>query len=402
MRLFFGGQAVSLVGTWMQSVALQWLVWRTTGSEAALGTVAFLSQIPVLILGAWGGSIADRLPRRKLVIATQTAAALQAFAMAAVTFSGVVRPLHVYLLAAMLGVIWSFDIPARQALLADMAGEEFGNAIALNSSVVNGARLIGPALAGAIVAALGEGLCFFLNGVSYLAIIFSLFLMRFPPQPPAASRKGHLREGLRYALETPHARALLLMLSITSIFGMGYLALMPVFADKVLGGGAGRMGWLLASSGVGALLGATTLLRMRGLAGLGRRVAWGSTMFAVGVIGFALSKNVWLSEGALGLTGFGFMLQLASTNTLLQGLAPPAFRGRIMGVFSSMFVGSAPLGALASGWLAERMGAPRTALIGGAITLAASGVFHLALPGLRKIVLRDFPVQFAPQPESAV
>ena len=279
MRLFFGGQAVSLVGTWMQNVAQSWLVWRITHSEAALGLVGFLSQIPVLLVGPFGGSAADRMPRRKLVIATQSAFALQALALAAVTLTGTVRPAWIYALAAFQGLIYAFDIPARQSLLADMAGAEFGNAIALNSSIVNGARMVGPAVAGAIVATLGEGLCFLGNGLSYLAIISTLFLMRFvEPRREPVSTRGHLREGLEYAVRTPHFRTLLLLVGVSSVFGGPYVALMPAFANRVLGGEAGMLGWLFAASGLGALLGAASLLRRKGLPGLGRRAAWGATI----------------------------------------------------------------------------------------------------------------------------
>lgn len=406
MRLFFGGQAVSLVGTWMQNVAQSWLVWRLTHSEAALGVAGFLSQIPVLLVGPIGGSAADRAPRRKLVIVTQSVFALQAFALAAVTLTGRVNVGWIYALAALQGLTYAFDIPARQSLLADMAGAEFGNAIALNSSIVNGARMIGPAVAGAIVAALGEGLCFLGNGVSYLAIIWTLFLMRFvEPKREHVGGRGHLREGLAYASRTAHIRALLLLVGASSVFGSPYIALMPSFASKVLGGGPGLLGWLFAASGLGALVGAASLLRRKGLIGLGRRVAWGSTLFGVGLVAFSASPHPSLSMAALVLVGAGWMLQLAATNTLLQGLAPPELRGRVMGLYSSMFVGAAPLGTLAAGWLATRFGPQRAMAAGAAVVLCASLAFHLALPGLRRIAVRDFPQHFAPErapePESA-
>jgi len=395
LRLFFAGQCVSLVGTWMQSVAMQWLVWRLTRSPAALGAVAFLGQFPVALLGAVGGAVADRYHRRAVVFTTQALATAQACALAAVTLLGLVRADNawvIYALAAALGTINAFDIPARQALLADMGEEDLGNAIALNSSIVNGTRLVGPAIAGLIVAAAGEGVCFLLNAVSYVGILASLAWMRFP----AAERRapsGGLTEGVRYALRTPHVRALLAALGTTSIFGLTYAALAPAFADR-LGGGARLLGLLLSAAGMGALGGAASLLRRRGIDGMGRLVTWGMTAFGVGLLGFALSPSVALSCLSLVVVGAGFMLQVASTNTLLQTLAPPELRGRVMGLFSMVFVGISPLGALAAGWAAGRMGAPVVVGVCAAVVLGGSLVLHAGLPELRRGVHRDYPGHF--------
>jgi MFS family permease len=396
LQLFFGGQVVSLIGTWMQSVALQWLVWRLTFDPRALGAVTFLGQFPVLLFGAIGGSVADRLPRRPLVIATQVGAALQAGALAAVTLAGAVTPKLVMALAAMLGIVNAFDVPARQSLLADLAESDLTNAIALNSSVVNGTRMIGPAVAGWLVAALGEGWCFFGNAVSYLAIIAGLVAMR-AKETPRQVQRGHLRAGLRYAIRTPHTRALLGLVALTSVFGLSYTALVPMFADRVLHGDARLLGTLLGAVGLGALVGAISLLRAQGLAGLGRRVAWGSSLFAGGLLLFAASRRIWLSEAALFCVGVGFMSQMASTTTLLQALAPGEMRGRVMGLYSMMFIGMTPLGALCAGWAADRIGAPRTVALGAAVVLFGSLGFHVVLPGLRRVVRRDFPALFPPQ-----
>ena len=396
LQLFFGGQVVSLVGTWMQSVALQWLVWRLTHDARALGAVTFLGQFPVFIFGAIGGSVADRWPRRRLVIATQVGAALQAGALAAITLSGHVSVGLVMGLAAVLGVVNAFDIPGRQSLLADLAEQDLANAIALNSSVVNGTRMIGPAIAGWLVALLGEGWCFFANAISYLAIIWGLFAMKVHETPREIER-GHLRAGLRYAMRTPHTRALLALVALTSMFGLSYTALVPMFADKVLRGDARLLGTLLGAVGLGALTGAISLLRSRGLRGLGRRVAWGSSVFAAGLLLFAASRRIWLSEGALFFVGVGFMSQMASTTTLLQALAPADMRGRVMGLYSMLFIGMTPIGALIAGWSAERIGAPRTVAIGAAVVLFASLGFHLVLPAIRKVVVRDYPALFPPQ-----
>jgi MFS family permease len=396
LQLFFGGQVISLVGTWMQSVALQWLVWRLTHDARALGAAAFLGQFPVFLFGAIGGSVADRWPRRRLVIATQVAAALQAGALAVVTLSGWARPALVMGLASILGIVNAFDIPARQSLLADLAESDLANAIALNSSVVNGTRMIGPAVAGWLVAALGEGWCFFANAASYVAIILGLFAMQVHETPPKVQR-GHVRAGIRYALHTPHARVLLGLVALTSVFGLSYTALVPMFADKVLGGDARLLGTLLGAVGLGALTGAISLLRADGLPGLGKRVAWGSSMFGAGLLLFAASRRIWLSEAALFCVGVGFMSQMASTTTLLQALAPPEMRGRVMGLYSTVFIGMTPLGSLAAGWAADRIGAPRTVAIGAGVVIAGSLAFHFALPTLRRVVRRDFPALFPPQ-----
>jgi len=397
LRLFFGGQVVSLVGTWMQQVALQWLVWRLTHSARLLGLIAFLSQFPVLLFGAFGGSIADRLPRRRLVIATQILCAVQATALAAVTIGGVAHAALIAALSAMLGVVNAFDIPARQALLSDLAGEDLANAIALNSSVVNGTRMIGPAIAGSLVATFGEAFCFLANALSYIGIIWSLTQLEIPEAPHARHEQGHLREGVRYAARTPHVRALLLLVGTTSLFGLSYAALMPLFAASVLHGDARTLGALLGAVGLGALAAALSLLRQQGLGGLGRRTAWGATMLAIGLLGLAGSRWVIVSQLALFLVGAGFMSQMASTNTILQSLAPAALRGRVMGLYSTLFIGMTPIGSLCAGTMAARFGAPPTVAVGALVVLGASVAFHLAIPALRRVVVRDYPSFFPPE-----
>jgi MFS family permease len=397
LRLFFAGQAVSLAGTWMQSVAQSWLVWRLTRSSEMLGLVAFLGQVPVFLFGIWAGSLADRVPRRRLVLFTQGNAIAQAVLLAVLTLSGAVQPWHVVVLAGMLGMTFAFEIPARQALLADLAGEDMPNAIALNSAVVNAARIAGPALAGVVVAAVGEGWAFALNAASFLGTYYALIVMRPPPQPPASgSRRAHVLEGLAYAGKTSHVRALLALLAVSSFFAMPYQTLLPVLSSDVLGGGAGLYGLLLACAGAGALAGAVGLLLRKGLAGLGRRVAVGATLLGAGTVALALSRDVALSAVALAAVGFGFITQMAGTMTLLQGLAPAAMRGRVMGLFSTLFVGVSPFGALAAGLAASRAGAPLTLALGGGVVLLASAAFHLALPRLRRIVLAEHPTLFPP------
>src|SRR6266508_3873269 len=385
LRLFFAGQAVSLAGTWMQSVAQAWLVWRLTRSSGMLGVVNFLGSVPVFLFGIWGGSLADRWPRRRLVLVTQANAIVQATLLAGLTLAGVVRPWHVLVLAGMLGMTYAFEIPARQALLADLAGEDMPNAIALNSSIVNAARVAGPALAGLVVASVGEGWAFALNAASFLGTYYALLVIRPPPQPPATgSQRAHVLEGIAYAGRTTHVRALLGLLAMSSFFAIPYQTLLPVLSSEFLGGGPGLYGTLLACAGSGALAGAIGLLLRKGLAGLGRRVA------------LAFSRNAVLSAAALAVLGFGFITQMAGTMTLLQGLAPAAMRGRVMGLFSTLFVGVTPFGALAAGFAASRLGAPRTLAFGGAVVLVASAAFHLALPRLRRIVLAEHPTLFPP------
>jgi MFS family permease len=385
LRLFFAGQAVSLAGTWAQSVAQGWLVWRLTGSKEMLGLVSFLSQVPVTFFGAFAGSLADRFPRRRLVLITQANAVAQAALLATVTLTGVVRPWHVLVLAAMLGMTYAFEIPARQALLADVAGEDMSNAIALNSSIVNGARAIGPALAGWLVATMGEGICFAFNALSFGGTIYALWVMKVPPQPqPVEQGTGaRLAEGIRWAWNAPHIRAILALLAVSSLLAIPYATLLPAVAAEVLGGGAGLFGLLQALAGVGAFIGAVSLLGRRGLKGLARRIGVGATCLGTGVIVIGLSSNVALSAFGLLLAGAGMISQMAGTMTLLQGLTTREMRGRLMGLFSTLFVGVAPFGALAYGSAAHRIGVPATLVIGGGLVVAASVAYHVALPGLR-------------------
>lgn len=398
LRLFFAGQCVSLVGTWMQSVAQGWLVYRLTRSTQLLGLVGFLAQLPVFLFGVWAGSLADRVPRRRIVLATQINALVQATLLAVLTLTGAIRAWMLLPLAAMLGFTYAFEIPARQSLLGDIAGEDMPNALALNSSVVNGARAFGPALAGWIVAAVGEGVCFALNAVSFLGTIYAVAVMRVPPpRPHAGSRRGHLVDGLAYAGRTPHVLALLSLVGVSSFFGLPYVTLLPVLAKDVLGGDARLLGFLQGSAGAGALVAGVSLMVRTGLRGLGRRVAVGASLLGVGLIGVSFSRAAPLSCGFLVLAGFGYLTQTAGTMTLLQGLAPPEMRGRVMGLFSMLFVGMTPFGALAGGLAAARFGVTRVIMSGALMVVAASLAFHAVLPRLRRTVLAQHPTLFPPQ-----
>ena len=386
-KLFFGGQLVSLTGTWMQSVAESWLVYRLTGSSAMLGVAAFASQAPVLLFATIGGAVADRIDRHRIIVITQTASMILPLTLAALTLTGTVRVWHVLTLASCLGVVNAFDIPARQAFIVDMVGrDDLMNAIALNSSMVNGARVVGPAVAGLLVAAVGEGWCFLLNGISYLAVIAGLLLMDVPKRPKPREQRSVLRdtiEGFRFVTQTAPVRSLLLLLGIVSVAGMPYAVLMPIFADQILHGGPRGLGLLMGATGLGALCGALSLAMRSGVRGLGRWVATSAGAFGVWLMLFSLSRTFWLSALLLVPMGFSMMVEMASSNTLIQSMVPNALRGRVMAVYSIMFMGMAPLGALLAGWVAGYIGAPKTVAIGGMICLAASAVFAAQLPAFR-------------------
>ncbi len=385
-QLFFSGQLISLIGTWMQSVAQSWLVYRLTGSALLLGAVGFASQIPVFLFAPLGGITADRVNRRYIVIATQNAAMVLAFILAALTLSHRVQVWHIFVLASLLGVVNAFDIPGRQSFLVEMVGrEDLMNAIALNSSMFNGARVIGPAIAGILVAKIGEGWCFFGNAVSYIAVIIGLLLMRVqsPVRAAMTSPLEHMMEGFRFVERTAPIKALLLLLGLVSLVGMPYVVLMPIFADQILHGGARGLGILMGATGVGALFGALTLAFREGVKGLGRWVAWCCAGFGASLVVFALSHTFWVSVLLLLPVGYAMMLQMACSNTLIQVMVPDALRGRVMAVYSMMFMGMAPIGALLGGVLADRLGAPHTVAIGGLACLLGAGWFALHLPKIR-------------------
>jgi len=385
-QLFFSGQLISLIGTWMQNVAQAWLVYRLTGSAFLLGAVGFSSQIPVLLVAPIGGITADRSNRQRLVIATQAAAMILAGILAGLTLSRRVEVWHVFVLAALLGVVNAFDIPARQSFLIDMVGREhLMNAIALNSSIFNGARVVGPAVAGILVVKIGEGACFAANAVSYIAVIAGLLLMKVecPRRSNSSSPLADIVEGFRWANSVKVIRALLLLIGLISLVGMPYTVLMPVFADRILHGGARGLGILMGATGVGALFGALTLAAKTGVKGLGRLAAWSCAGFGIGLILFSLSRWFWLSTVLLLPVGYSVMLQMASTNTLIQTMVPDQLRGRVMALYSMMFMGMAPFGALLGGALAERMGAPLTVTLGGVACLLGAIWFGRELPALR-------------------
>jgi MFS family permease len=385
-QLFFSGQLISLIGTWMQNIAQAWLVYRLTGSSVLLGAIGFCSQIPVFLLAPAGGIVADRYNRQWVVIATQTASMLLALVLAALTLSSAVRPPHIFVLAAMLGTVNAFDIPARQAFIVEMVGKpDLMNAIALNSSMFNVSRMVGPAIAGILVARIGEGWCFFGNGVSYIAVIAGLLLMRVAPRKrdSSGSPLRRLAEGFRYVAGNLPVRALLGLLGVTSLTSMPYTVLMPIFADRVLHGGAAALGNLMGATGIGALTGALLLASRRNLQGFGRVAAAAAALFGTCVAAFAFSHTYWLSLGILVVAGFSVMVQMGTTNTLIQSMVPDRLRGRVMSIYSMMFMGMAPFGSLLAGWGAYRFGSPATVAAGGAICITAAGVFTMFLPRVR-------------------
>jgi MFS family permease len=386
-QLFFSGQLISLIGTWMDNIAEAWLVYRLTGSSLLLGTVAFAGQIPVFLLAPIGGMVADRWNRQRVVIATQASSMVLAGILAVLTLTRRVTVWEVVVLAALMGAVNAFDIPARQAFLVDMVGrEDLMNGIALNSSMFNGARVIGPSIAGILVASIGEGWCFAANSISYIAVIIGLLLMhvnRAPVETMRVSPFEHIVEGFRFVWNTGPIRALLLLLGLVSLVAMPYSVLMPIFAAKILHGNARTLGVLMGATGVGALGGALTLASRTGVKGLGRWVAVACASFGTFLILFSLSRWYLLSVALLVPVGFAMMVQMASSNTLIQAMVPDRLRGRAMAVYSMMFMGMAPMGALLSGWSADHLGAQWTLAIGGVGAIVGAALFARNLPKIR-------------------
>jgi MFS family permease len=402
-QLFFSGQLISLIGTWMQNLAQAWLVYRITGSMILLGGISFCSQIPIFLFSTVGGIVADRYSRHRVVIATQSASMVLALALAALTLSHTVHIWHIFVLSALLGVVNAFDIPARQSFIVDMVGRaDLMNAIALNSSMFNASRVVGPAVAGILVAAIGEGWCFFANGISYIAVIVGLLLMRVAPHRPVTgggSPVAKIVEGFRFVIRNRPIHALLILLSIASVTGMPFTVLMPVFADRILHGGPKALGWLTGCAGMGALGAALLLASRQTLKGLSGWIATSATAFGVGLLIFALSRTFLFSALILVPVGFSLMLQMGSSNTLIQSMVPDHLRGRVMGVYSMMLMGMAPFGGLLAGVVADRFGAPTTVAIGGVICLAAAGIFWTQLPEIRVHTRRMIAVQQAASAE---
>jgi MFS family permease len=391
-RLFFAGQGISLVGTWITRVATSWLVYRLTGSAAVLGIVGFAGQIPTFLLAPFAGVWVDRWSRYRVLVVTQVLSMLQSFALAWLALAGTITVTRILLLSAFQGVINAFDTPARQAFVVEMVEDraDLPNAIALNSSMVNGARLVGPSLAGVLIAVAGEGWCFLLDGVSYVAVIVSLMMMRLARAAPRGREKRvllELRDGFRYAFGFAPIRSLLLLITLISVMGMPYTVLMPLIADQVLHGGPHTLGFLMGATGVGALAGAVYLASRRSVLGLGRVIAAAAILFGCGLIAFSLSRTLALSLVLMVVTGTGFMVELAASNTVIQTIVREEMRGRVMAFYTMAFMGTAPFGSLLAGGLAARVGAPHTILLGGGVCILGGIAFSRQLPRLRELVV---------------
>ena len=390
-RLYFAGQSISLIGTWMTRVATSWLVYRLTGSAWLLGVVGFAGQIPTFVLAPFAGVWVDRLDRRVILIWTQVLAAVQSLVMAALTLGKIVNIHEIIWLSVLQGLINAFDMPARQAFLVQMVEDrqDLGNAIALNSSMVNMARLVGPALAGIVIGAVGEGYCFLIDGVSYLAVIASLLMMQVdvaPVKKAMTSMLEQLKEGWAYVSGFPPVRTILLLFALLSLMGMPFMVLMPIFASDVLHGGPHTLGFLLGASGIGALISAGSLALRKSVRGLTSMIQISAALFGVGLILFGFSRTLVLSLLLMLIVGFGMMQGMAASNTVIQTLVDEDKRGRIMSYYTMAFVGMAPFGSLLAGALAHKVGAPRAVMITGACCVAGAAWFTSQLKAIRQVM----------------
>ncbi len=390
-RLFFSGQGISLIGTWMQQIAMSWLVYRLTNSAFLLGLIGFSSQISSLFFSPFAGVLSDRWNCRHILVVTQSLAMIQAFILAFLTLMGFVAVHHLIILSIFLGLVNAFDMPTRQAFVVEMVEkrEDLGNAIALNSFLFNGARLVGPFIAGILISILGEGMCFLINGASFLAVIIALLAMKMTPSKRDSEKTQvweGLKEGFIYAFGFPPIRSILLFLGWISLVGTANTTLMPVFARDILLGGPQTYGFLMGAIGVGAIIGAIFLASRKSVLGLGRIIMIASGIFGVGLIFFSLSHILWLSFFLLLLTGFGMMVHMASSNTILQTIVDDDKRGRVMSLYTMAFMGMAPLGSLAGGSLAVWIGAPTTLIMVGTSCLIGSSLFRKILPSLRIMI----------------
>lgn len=397
-RLFFSGQGVSLVGTWITRIATSWLVYRLTGSVLLLGLVGFAGQIPTLLFTPFTGVLVDRWDRHRILIITQIFSLLQSLTLAVLTFAGIITVLDIVVLQVLQGMINSFDTPARQTFVVEMIEDrkDLPNAIALNSSMVNGSRIIGPSIGGILIATVGEGWCFMADAISYVAVVASLLAMHVT----RAERKGkvrpileELRTGLRYVTGSRPIRTILILLALVSTMGMPYTVLMPAIATKVLHGGPNTLGYLMTASGVGALTGGLYLASRQSVLGLPRVIVFATLTFGAGLIAFSLSNKLWLSIVILPLVGAGFMIQMASTNTIVQTIVEEQLRGRVMAFYTMAFLGTAPIGSLVAGVVADRIGAAHTVTLGGAACIAGGLWFRSRLPMVRKALRPIYEAQ---------
>jgi MFS family permease len=390
-KLFVSGQSISLIGTWMTRLATSWLVYRLTGSALLLGVVGFSGQILTFLLAPFAGVWVERLDRRKLLVWTQALAGVQSLILAGLTLTKRITVDEIIALSALQGLINAFDMPGRQAFLVQMVEDkaDLGNAIALNSSMVNVARLIGPALAGLVIAGFGDGYCFLIDGISYGAVIVSLLMMRVKPlavRRATATMLVQMKEGWTYVRNFKPIRTILLLFAVVSLMGMPFMVLLPIFAAKVLHGGAHTLGFLTGASGIGALASAISLAMRRSVRGLTTMIQISAALFGVGLILFGTSHVLWLSMVMMLVVGFGMMQGLAASNTVIQTLVPEDKRGRVMSYYTMAFVGMAPFGSLLSGALAHRFGAPHTVMMTGSVCVLGSVWFTTQLKSVRDVM----------------
>jgi MFS family permease len=390
-RLFFAGQGVSLIGSWMTQIATVWLVYHLTNSAFMLGVVGFTSQIPNLLLAPFGGVLVDRFPGRRILLGTQILAMVQSLTLAALALSGAIQLWHIFVLSLLQGLINAVDAPARQVFVIDLVEkrEDLASAIAINSTMFNGARLIGPAIGGLLIAQVGEGYCFLVDGLSYIAVIWALLAMKLPPKA-VANTEGNpwqkIKAGWNYAFRSPPIRAILLLSALVSLMGMQYTALVPVVADKILQGNAQTLGFLMAASGIGALLGGIYLATRQTVVCLGKLIILGPAILGLGLILFASSRWLPLSQLALGCVGLGTILQIAAGSTVLQTIVDDDKRGRVMSLYTMSFLGITPFGSLLGGALANQIGVTTTLIIAGIACICGSIGFNRQLPALKEIV----------------
>jgi MFS family permease len=390
-RLFFTGQSISLIGTWMTRIATSWLVYKLTSSALLLGVVGFAGQIPTFLVAPFAGVWVDRLDRRRVLVITQILAMVQSLALAVLTLSGRITIHEIIGLSAFQGLINAFDMPGRQAFLVQMVEEkqDLGNAIALNSSMVNMARLLGPSLAGGVIALFGTGYCFLIDGLSYLPVIASLLMMRLKPLrlPHASASMFHqLKEGWKYATGSVPIRTILSLFAVISLMGWPFTVLMPIFALKILKGGPHTYGFLMGAIGVGALASAYSLALRPSARGLIKMMPISAGMLGIGLILFGFSQNYWLSLVVLSFCGFGMMQEASASNTVIQTIVEENKRGRVMSYYTAAFVGMAPFGSLLAGTLASAIGAPKTVMFSGACCVAGAIWFLTQLKAVRKVI----------------
>jgi MFS family permease len=393
-QLFITGQMISLIGTWMQTTAQQWLVYKLTGSAVLLGVFGFANQVPMFFLAWMGGYVGDRYNRHRGVIITQSFSMILAFVLAALTLTHVINKWQLIFIAFLVGIVNAFDVPIRQSFFVHMVGkEDLPNAIALNSSIFNGARVVGPAIAGFTIVLVGEGWCFFLNGISFFAVIIALLMMRIERTETKKAGESPVRsfiEGFRFAMNDVPIRSALLLLCVLSMFGLQYSVFLPIYASDILHGGAKTLGLLMSAAGVGAVLGALQFAARTQYKGLARWIGATCTACALGLMVFSFAASFWLCAIVLFVVGFAATSQMAATNTIIQQRVPDEMRSRLMAVYATMFMGVQPIGALLAGVVAKHIGAPHTLLIFGSLVLAGCLVF------LSRVVTKVKPAQPTP------